>query len=307
MAATQGHTQSLHTNALDEALALPTPFSARIARNTPAFPAAGKRHDAHHRSLGRLLLCRAADRRTRGRAPRRISTRSRRSAAWPRRSRPASPNCASRKRRRAPRRASTPASRSVIGVNKFRPQVERPIDVLKVDNASVRAQQIEKLRASARRTRRGGDAGRAARADRGRARGRQSAGALRSRRRAPRRRSARFRWRWRRRSGAMSPRSARSPASTRREAGSGVERDRARAGDDPSLSPRTRAGGRAFSSPRSGRTAMIAARRSSPRLSPISASTSISGRYSRRPKKSRARPSRTTCISSAFPRSPPAI
>ncbi len=34
MAATQGHTQSLHTNALDEALALPTDFSARIARNT---------------------------------------------------------------------------------------------------------------------------------------------------------------------------------------------------------------------------------------------------------------------------------
>ena len=34
MAATQGATQSLHTNALDEALALPTDFSARIARNT---------------------------------------------------------------------------------------------------------------------------------------------------------------------------------------------------------------------------------------------------------------------------------
>ena len=34
MAATQGHTQSLHTNALDEALALPTDFSTRIARNT---------------------------------------------------------------------------------------------------------------------------------------------------------------------------------------------------------------------------------------------------------------------------------
>jgi len=34
MAATQGHTQSLHTNALDEALALPTDFAARIARNT---------------------------------------------------------------------------------------------------------------------------------------------------------------------------------------------------------------------------------------------------------------------------------
>src|SRR5450432_2983684 len=37
MAATQGHTQSLHTNALDEALALPTAFSARIARNTQLF------------------------------------------------------------------------------------------------------------------------------------------------------------------------------------------------------------------------------------------------------------------------------
>src|SRR3712207_9479369 len=36
-AATQGHTQSLHTNALDEALALPTDFSARIARNTQLF------------------------------------------------------------------------------------------------------------------------------------------------------------------------------------------------------------------------------------------------------------------------------
>ena len=34
MAATQGHTQSLHTNSFDEALALPTDFSARIARNT---------------------------------------------------------------------------------------------------------------------------------------------------------------------------------------------------------------------------------------------------------------------------------
>ena len=37
MAAAHGHTQSLHTNALDEALALPTDFSARIARNTQLF------------------------------------------------------------------------------------------------------------------------------------------------------------------------------------------------------------------------------------------------------------------------------
>ena len=37
MAATQGHTQSLHTNALDEAMGLPTDFSARIARQTQLF------------------------------------------------------------------------------------------------------------------------------------------------------------------------------------------------------------------------------------------------------------------------------
>ena len=37
MAATQGHTQSLHTNSFDEALALPTDFSAKIARDTQVF------------------------------------------------------------------------------------------------------------------------------------------------------------------------------------------------------------------------------------------------------------------------------
>ena len=67
MAATQGHTQSLHTNALDEALALPTDFSARIARNTQLLPAARVRHDAGHRPVGRLVLHRAPDPRPRRR------------------------------------------------------------------------------------------------------------------------------------------------------------------------------------------------------------------------------------------------
>ena len=61
MAATQGHTQSLHTNALDEALALPTDFSARIARNTQLFLQQETGTTPHHRSVGRQLLCRAAD------------------------------------------------------------------------------------------------------------------------------------------------------------------------------------------------------------------------------------------------------
>ena len=58
-----GGTQSLHTNALDEALALPTDFSARIARNTQLVLALESGTTRDHRSVGRLLLCRAADRR----------------------------------------------------------------------------------------------------------------------------------------------------------------------------------------------------------------------------------------------------
>ena len=81
MAATQGHTQSLHTNALDEALALPTDFSARIARNTQLMLQQEIRHHPHHRSLGRQLLCRATDLRSRRPRACSISRRWRRSAA----------------------------------------------------------------------------------------------------------------------------------------------------------------------------------------------------------------------------------
>ncbi len=65
MAATQGQTQSLHTNALDEALALPTDFSARIARNTQIVLQQEAGATRIVDPLGRLLLCRAPDLRTR--------------------------------------------------------------------------------------------------------------------------------------------------------------------------------------------------------------------------------------------------
>ena len=65
MAATQGHTQSLHTNALDEALALPTPFSARDRPQHSTFLDRRDRDNESHRRLGRLLLRRASHRRTR--------------------------------------------------------------------------------------------------------------------------------------------------------------------------------------------------------------------------------------------------
>ena len=60
MASTQGHTQSLHTNALDEAIALPTDFSARIARNTQLLLQQESGTTADHRPVGRLLLRREA-------------------------------------------------------------------------------------------------------------------------------------------------------------------------------------------------------------------------------------------------------
>ncbi|WP_106403456.1 methylmalonyl-CoA mutase [Actinocorallia populi] len=144
MAATQGHTQSLHTNALDEALALPTDFSARIARNTQLLlqqesgttrvidPWGGSyymeklTHDLAARAWEHIQevekyggMAKAIDE---GLPKLRIEEAAART------------------------QARIDAGRQpVIGVNKYRPDVDEMIDVLKVDNASVRAQQIAKL------------------------------------------------------------------------------------------------------------------------------------------------------------------
>lgn len=145
MAATQGHTQSLHTNALDEALALPTDFSARIARNTQIFlqqesdtcktidPWAGSYyverltyelarrawdHIQEVEDLGGMANAIEA-----GIPKLRIEEASARTQA----------------------RIDT-GRQTVVGVNKYRLEKEDPIDVLKVDNTAVRQAQIEKLK-----------------------------------------------------------------------------------------------------------------------------------------------------------------
>ncbi|MFC9975367.1 methylmalonyl-CoA mutase [Spirillospora sp. NPDC127200] len=145
MAATQGHTQSLHTNALDEALALPTDFSARIARNTQLLlqqesgttrtidPWGGSdyverlTYDLARRAWGHIAeveeaggMAKAIDE---GLPKLRIEEAAARTQA-----------------------RIDSGRQPVIGVNKYRPDVEEDIEVLKVDNASVRAQQIDKLR-----------------------------------------------------------------------------------------------------------------------------------------------------------------
>src|SRR5436190_2679279 len=144
MAATQGHTQSLHTNALDEALALPTDFSARIARNTQIVlqkesgttrvvdPWGGSFYlERLTHALARKAWGHITEVEELGGMVRAIE------AGLP-------------KLRIEEAAAKTQAridsgQQSVIGVNKYRPTNEAQIDVLKVDNSAVLRLQIAKL------------------------------------------------------------------------------------------------------------------------------------------------------------------
>jgi methylmalonyl-CoA mutase len=144
MAATQGHTQSLHTNALDEAIALPTDFSARIARNTQLLlqqesgttqsidPWAGSyyverlTHDLAERAWGHIREAEAAGGMAaaieQGIPKMRIEEAAARTQA-----------------------RIDSGQQHVIGVNTFRLAAEDKLDVLRVDNDDVYTQQIAKL------------------------------------------------------------------------------------------------------------------------------------------------------------------
>ena len=144
MAATQGHTQSLHTNALDEAIALPTDFSARIARNTQlvlqqesgttriADPWGGSyyverlTHDLAAKAWGHIQeieglggMAKAIDA---GIPKMRIE------------------EAAARTQARIDSGAQT-----IVGVNKYKATDEAEIEILKVDNDRVRRDQLAKL------------------------------------------------------------------------------------------------------------------------------------------------------------------
>ncbi|WP_374927914.1 methylmalonyl-CoA mutase [Kytococcus sedentarius] len=144
MAATQGHTQSLHTNALDEAIALPTDFSARIARNTQLLlqqesgttqtvdPWGGSAyietltHDLAQRAWAHIQEVESA-----GGMAKAIE------AGLP-------------KLRIEEAAARTQARldsgrQALIGVNQYPVDEDEPIEILKVDNARVRAEQLAKL------------------------------------------------------------------------------------------------------------------------------------------------------------------
>lgn len=145
MAATQGHTQSLHTNALDEALALPTDFSARIARNTQLFL---QQESGTTRIIDPWGGSFYVERLTADLAAR----------AWEHiREVEALGGMARAIEKGVPKlrieeaAAKTQAridsgTQIVVGVNAFKPTEDRPIEVLKVDNANVRAMQLDKLK-----------------------------------------------------------------------------------------------------------------------------------------------------------------
>jgi methylmalonyl-CoA mutase len=145
LAAAHGHTQSLHTNALDEALALPTDFSARIARNTQLFiqqetdtcqvvdPWGGSyyverlTHDLAQRAWTHILEVEELGGMTKaiqaGIPKMRIEEASARTQA-----------------------RIDSGQQTVIGVNKYRPTEEETMKVLHVDNTAVRAAQIAGLK-----------------------------------------------------------------------------------------------------------------------------------------------------------------
>ncbi len=144
MAATQGHTQSLHTNALDEALALPTPFSARIARNTQLFlieeTGTTKVIDAWGGSYYVERLTAELAARAQGHIDEIESLGGMARAI----------ESGLPKRRIEEAAARTQARidsgrQPVIGINTFAPTIELDLNVLKVDAAAVRARQVEKL------------------------------------------------------------------------------------------------------------------------------------------------------------------
>jgi methylmalonyl-CoA mutase len=144
MAATQGHTQSLHTNSFDEALALPTDHSARIARNTQLIlqkesgttriidPWGGSAfverltHDLAAKALGHIeeveSLGGMAAAVEKGIPKLRIEEAAARTQA-----------------------RIDSGQQALVGVNAYRPDKDIEVNVLKIDNAEVRARQLSKL------------------------------------------------------------------------------------------------------------------------------------------------------------------
>ncbi|MFN3171838.1 MAG: methylmalonyl-CoA mutase [Hyphomicrobiales bacterium] len=144
MAATQGHTQSLHTNALDEALALPTDFSARIARNTQLFL---QQESGTTRVIDPWGGSHFVERLTRDLAERAMEhiTEIEALGGMAKAIEAGIPKMRIEEAAAKTQARIDSGQQSIIGVNGYKPEREQPLEILKVDNASVREQQLEKL------------------------------------------------------------------------------------------------------------------------------------------------------------------
>jgi methylmalonyl-CoA mutase len=144
MASALGHTQSLHTNALDEAIALPTDFSARIARNTQIYlqeetditkaidPWAGSYYVEYlTNKLARSAWQLIEEVEQLGGMAKAINTGLPKMRIE---------EAAARKQARIDSGKDT-----IVGVNKFKLEKEDPLDILEVDNTSVREAQVKRL------------------------------------------------------------------------------------------------------------------------------------------------------------------
>ena len=144
LAATQGGTQSLHTNALDEALALPSDFSARIARNTQILI---QQESGTTRLIDPWGGSRMVEKLTSDLAQRawQHMEEVERLGGMAKAIEAGIPKLRIEEAAARTQARIDSGEQAIIGVNTFRLQDEPPLDILKVDNAAVRARQIEKL------------------------------------------------------------------------------------------------------------------------------------------------------------------
>ena len=144
MAAAQGHTQSLHTNALDEAIALPTDFSARIARNTQIYiqqetyitkaidPWAGSYYvEALTDELMRKAWAHIEEIEKLGGMAKAIET--------------GVPKMRIEEAAARTQARIDSGRQTIVGINKYALEKEDPIDILEIDNTEVRKEQVEGL------------------------------------------------------------------------------------------------------------------------------------------------------------------
>ena len=145
MGAALGHTQSLHTNALDEAIALPTDFSARIARNTQIYiqeetkvckeidPWAGSYYvEALTQELANKAWAHIQEIEKLGGMAAAIET--------------GIPKMRIEEAAARTQARIDSGNQKIIGVNEYRLDHEDPIDILEIDNTAVRTEQVERLK-----------------------------------------------------------------------------------------------------------------------------------------------------------------